>query len=68
MAAIRRLAGIRQLVATEMVENDNGADTGTDVCWVKGENVLSYFVRQIYVFRYPAAHSHPFKLTREILA
>jgi hypothetical protein len=68
MAAIRRMAGIRQLVATEMVENDNNADTGTNTGRVKGEFSYSYFVRQVYVFRYPTAHSHPCKLTNENLA
>ena len=51
-----------------MVENDNDADTGTNAGRVKGEFSYSYFVRQVYVFRYPTAHSHPCKLTREILA
>ena len=61
MAGIRRLAGIRQLVVTKMVENDNGADTGTNAGRVKGEFLFSYFVRQVYVFRYPTAHAHPWK-------
>ena len=68
MAGIRRLAGIRWLVATEMVENDNDADTGTNVGRVKGEFLFSYFVRQVYVFRYPTVHSHPCKLPSQILA
>jgi hypothetical protein len=29
---------------------------------------MSCFVRQVYVFRYPTAHSHPCKLTSKILA
>jgi hypothetical protein len=45
MAGIRRLTGIRQLVATKMVENDNDADTGTYMGRVKGEFLLSYFVK-----------------------
>ncbi len=51
-----------------MVENDNDADTGTNVGRVKGECLCSYFVRQVCVFRYPTAHSHPCKLTSKILA
>ncbi len=35
---------------------------------VKGECLHSYFVRRFYVFRYPTAHSHPCKLTSEILS
>ncbi len=67
MAGIRRLAGsIRQLVATEIVENENDADTGTNEGRVKGEFSYSYFVRRVYVFRYPTAHSHPCKLTSKI--
>jgi hypothetical protein len=50
MAGIRRLAGIRWLVATEMVENDNDADTGTNAGRVKGECLFSYFVRQGGIF------------------
>ncbi len=34
---------------------------------VKGECLYSYFVRRFYVFRYPTAHSHPCKLTSEII-
>jgi hypothetical protein len=68
MTGIRRLAGIRQLVATEMVENDDDADTGTNTGRVKGGFLYSYFVWWVYVFRYPTAHSHPCKLTSEILA
>ncbi len=69
MTGIRRLAGIRRLVATEMVENDNDADTGTNTGRVKGEFLYSYsFVRRLYLFRYPTAHSHPCKLTSKILA
>ncbi len=52
MAGIRQLAGIRRLVVTEMVENDNDADTGTHAGRVKGEFLFSYFVRQVYMFRY----------------
>ena len=37
MAAIRRLAGIMRLVATEMVENDNDVDMGINAGMVKGE-------------------------------
>jgi hypothetical protein len=37
MAAIRRLAGIMRLVATEMVENNNDVDTGINAGKVKGE-------------------------------
>jgi hypothetical protein len=51
-----------------MVENDNDADTGTNAGRVKGKFLYSYFVRRVYVFRYPTAHSHPCKLTCEILA
>jgi hypothetical protein len=68
MAGIRRLAGIRQLVMLKMLENDNDADMGTNAGRVKGEFLFSYFVRQVYVFRYPTAHSHPCKLTGKILA
>jgi hypothetical protein len=68
MAGIRRLTGIRWLVATKMVENDNDADTGANVGSVMGDFVYSYFVRWIYVFRYPTAHSRPCKLTSEDLA
>ena len=53
---------------TEMVENDNDADTGTNTGRLKGEFLFSYFARQVYVFRYPTAHSHPCKLTSKILA
>ena len=44
-----------------MVENDNDADMGTNTGRVQGEFLFtpSYFVRQVYVFRYPTAHSHP---------
>ncbi len=35
MAGIRRLAGIRKLVATEMVENDNDPDTQTNMGGIK---------------------------------
>ena len=66
MAGIRRLAGIRQLVVTEMMENDNDADTGTNVGKVQGGFLFSYFVRRVYVFRYPIARSRPCKLTSEI--
>ncbi len=59
MVGIRRLAGIRRLVVTEMVENDNDADTGTNAGRGKGGFLFSYFVRQVNVFRYPTAHSHP---------
>jgi hypothetical protein len=59
MAAIRQLAGIRRLVVTEMVENDNDAEMGTIVGRVQGDFLYSYFVRRVYVFRYPTAHSHP---------
>ena len=52
MAAIRRLASIRRLVATEMVENDNDADMGTNAGRIKREFLYSYFVRRVYVFRY----------------
>ncbi len=51
-----------------MVENDNDTNTGTNVGRVKGEFLFSYFVRQVYVFGYPTAHSHPCKLTSKILA
>jgi hypothetical protein len=51
-----------------MVENGNDADTGTNAGRVKGEFLYSDFVRQVYVFRYPTAHSHPFQLTSKILA
>jgi hypothetical protein len=37
MAASRRLAGIRRLVAMEMVENDNYVDTGTNTGMLKGD-------------------------------
>jgi hypothetical protein len=37
MAAIRRLAGIMRLVATEMVENNNDVDKGINAGKVKGE-------------------------------
>ncbi len=66
MAAIRRLASIRRLVATEMVENDNDADMGTNAGRIKREFLYSYFVRRVYVFRYPTAHSYPCKLTSKI--
>jgi hypothetical protein len=36
-----------------MMENDNDADTGTNMDRVKGEFLYSYFVRRVYVFRYP---------------
>ena len=68
MVGIRRLAGIRRLVATDMVENDNDADTGTNTGRVKGGILYSYFVRRVYEFRYPTVHSHPCKLTSGILA
>ena len=55
-------------MATKKVENDNDADTGTNVGRVKGEFLFSYFVRWVYVFRYPAARSHPCKFTNKILA
>ena len=51
-----------------MVENDNDADTGANVGRVMGKFVYSYFVRWIYVFRYPTAHSCPCKLTSDDLA
>ena len=63
MAGIRRLTGIRRLVAMEMVENDNDVDTGTNAGRVKGEFLFSYFVRQVYVFRYPTVQSNPCNLT-----
>ncbi len=47
------MAGIRRLVATEMVENDNDVDTGTNTGRVKGDFFYSFFVRRVYVFRYP---------------
>ena len=62
MAAIRRLAGIRWLVATEMVENDNDADMGTNAGRVKGGFLFSYFVRKVFVFRYPTVQSYPSNL------
>ena len=62
MAAIRRLAGIRWLVATEMVENDNDANMGTNTGRVKGGFLFSYFVRQVFVFRYPTMQSYPCNL------
>ena len=37
MATVRRLAGIRRLVETESVENDNDANMGTNVARVKRE-------------------------------
>ena len=44
----------------EIVENDNDAETGTNMGRVKGEFLYSYlFVRWVYVFRYPTMHSHP---------
>jgi hypothetical protein len=45
-----------------MAENDNDADTGTNTGRAKGGFLNSYFVRQVYVFRYPTAHSHPCKV------
>ena len=55
-------------MATEMVENDNDVNTKTNASRVKGKFLYSYFVRRVYVFRYPTAHSHPCKLTSKILA
>ena len=46
-----------------MVKNDNDADARINAGRVKGEFLYSYFVRQVYVFRYPTAHSNPCKLT-----
>ena len=63
---VTMLAGIMGLVATEMVENDNDTDKGTNMGRVKV--FYSYFVRWVYVFRYPTAHSCPCKLTSKILA
>jgi hypothetical protein len=37
------MAGIRWLVAAEMVENDNDAEMGTNMGMVKGELLSSYF-------------------------
>ena len=68
MAATRRLAGIRQLVVTKMVGNDNDVNRGTSTGRVKGGFLYSYFVRWVYVFRYPTAYSHPCKLTSKMLA
>ncbi len=51
------MAGIRQLAVAEMVENDNDKEMGTNVGTVKGEFLSSYFVRQVYLFRYPTARS-----------
>jgi hypothetical protein len=60
MAGIKLLVGIRRLVAMEIVENDNDAESGTNMGRVKGEFLYSYlFVRWVYVFRYPTMHSHP---------
>ncbi len=53
-------------MVTEMMENDNDADTGTNVGKVQGGFLFSYFVRRVYVFRYPIARSRPCKLTSEI--
>ena len=54
------MAGIRQLVAAKIVDNDNNEEMGTNVGAVKEEFLFSYWV---YLFRYPTASSHPRKLT-----
>jgi hypothetical protein len=55
MAGIRQLAGIRRLVATEAVENDNDADTGTNMGRVKGECFYNYFGRRVTLQRIPTS-------------
>jgi len=55
-------------VVVEMVENDNDEEIGTNVGAVKGDFLPSYFIRQVYLLRYPTAHSCPCKLTSQILA
>ncbi len=50
------------------MENDNDAEMGTNVGVVEGQFVSVYFVRWVYLFRYPTAHSSPRKLTSLILA
>ncbi len=45
----------------EIVENDNDAEMGINVGGVEGKCVSSYFVRQVYLFRYPTALSRPRK-------
>jgi hypothetical protein len=55
-------------VRRKWVENDNDAEMGTNVGEVEGQFVFSYFVRWVYLFRYPTARSRPHKLTSQILA
>ncbi len=45
------------------VENDNDAEMGTNVGAVEGEMLSNYFVRWVYLCRYPTVSSHPRKLT-----
>jgi len=57
------MAGIRRLVSAEMVENDNDAEMGTHAGAVEEELLSSYFVRRVYLFRYPTACFRPRKYT-----
>ena len=41
-----------------MAENDNDVELGTIVGVAKGEFLFSYFVSQVYVFRYPPLSWH----------
>ncbi len=50
MTGIRWLAGIRWLVATEMVENDNDADMGTNAGRVKGKFFIVTLLLSLLVF------------------